>query len=105
MKATDTFKNSIGDTYEVTVFFSEYLGAARWRVYVTKKSKGKRKFAGIGSADDQLRAKGIQFKDYDNYRMKEYLQEVPWEWIESVMRDIVREIHDSILELKPLNTF
>lgn len=102
MTATDTFKNSVGDIYEVRVFFSEYLSAAKWRVYVAKKPKGKRKFTAIGSTDDQLRSKGVPFKDYDNYRIKEYLREIPWKWIESVMRNIVAEIYNSICETKPL---
>lgn len=102
MKSTGIFKNGAGDFYEVTVSFdTEYSGYnVKWRVNVTKKAKGKRKSTYLGSTDDELRSKGIAFKDYGRYRIKEYLEEIPWVWIESVADDIIAKIRYSLCEFK-----
>ena len=101
MKASRIFDNGFGDKFEVTCDFTDSLHHPLWKVYVAKKTKGKRKFVALGSTDEQLRYKNIPFEERDKFRYREYLKEIPWSWVEMVMDDVVAEIRKLGNEIYP----
>lgn len=92
MRASRIFDNGRGDKYEVTCDYTDSLSFREWSVYVAKKPRGKRKFVAMWSSDDALRSKGVLRENYGKYRVREYLNEIPWSWIEMVMDDVCAEI-------------
>ena len=100
MRATDTFRNAHGDIYEVTCEFYDSYGTRGWTVRVSKKPKGKRKFIPLVD-DDSWELRKLEPKARDAYRYREYIKEIPWSWVESVMDDVVTEIRNLCCEAFP----
>lgn len=101
MRASRIFDNGRGDKYEVCCEFYDSTSSSRWRMWVFVKPKGKRKFVALGSSDNELRIKRVPYEDYEKYRIREYLKEIPWSWVEMVMDDICVEIRKLGSELYP----
>lgn len=102
MRASRIFDNGSGDKFNVMCEFnsSVFGGGGRWDVRVWKKPKGKRKFIAIVDEDSWAYRK-LEPEDREKYRLREYLKEIPWTWIEMAMDDVCAEIRELGNEIYP----
>lgn len=100
MRASRIFDNGRGDKYEVMCDFSTSTSSVGgyWIIRVWKKPKGKRKFTSLVGEDSWAYRKT---EDKQQFKIREYLKEIPWSWVDMVMDDVCAEIRKLGNELYP----